>query len=57
MSKRFSTTNGTSTNLSKPLTVGSVSYIKRNVGKMSLKAIANVLHRPISQVRKVADRV
>jgi hypothetical protein len=57
MSKRFSTVNGKSTRLTKSLTTGSVNYIARNVGRMSLKAIANVLHRPVSQVRKVVDKV
>jgi len=46
--------SGTSTRNGKPLTRGSVNYIARNAGKMSTKAIASVLHRPVQTVKSVA---
>lgn len=47
-------TTGTVTRNGKPLTQGSVNFIARNAGKMTTKAIASVLHRPIQTVKSVA---
>jgi hypothetical protein len=54
---RFSRKNGMRTNLSKPMTIGSYLYIERNFNKMTMKNMANVLHRPVSQVRKAARQL
>lgn len=55
--KRFSTTNGKATILTKPLTTGSYQFIYRNAGKMSAKSIANILHRPVQTVYAAARKI
>ena len=54
---RFSRTNGKSTNLKKPFTIGTYLFIERNAGKMTAKNIAAVLHRPVSQVHTAARKL
>jgi hypothetical protein len=54
--ERLSDVNGKATKLGKPLTQGSVDFILRNAGKLSGRAIANILHRPIKTVQSVASR-
>lgn len=51
-----SKSNGTATRRNKKLTSGSVSFIVKNAGKMSGRAIANILHRPLKTVQSVASR-
>ena len=46
--------SGTATRSGKPLTQGSVNFIARNAGKMTTKAMASVLHRPVQTVKSVA---
>lgn len=53
---RFSRTNGKATRLSKPFTTGSVMFVINNAGKITAKNIAEILHRPVSQVRTVARK-
>lgn len=48
--------NGTATKSGKKLTKGSVDFIIANAGKLSGRAIANILHRPIKTVQSVAHR-
>lgn len=55
--KRFSSTNGMATVLTKPLTFGSYNYIAANAGYMTAKSIANVLHRPVTQVYAAARKL
>lgn len=45
---------GKNTRNGKRLTQGSVEFIARNAGKMSTKAMASVLHRPVQTVKSVA---
>jgi hypothetical protein len=51
-----STKNGTATRRNKKLTKGSVNFIVKNAGKLSGRAIANILHRPLKTVQSVAHR-
>lgn len=56
MSKRFSTVNGMATKINKPFTLGSVRFIKRNAKRLTLRAIAAILHRTPNSVRSIARR-
>ena len=55
--KRFSRVNGMSTKLNKPFTAGSYAYIADKAGELTAQAIANVLHRPVGQVRVAARKL
>lgn len=54
---RFSRTNGKATKLNKPFTGGTFAFIARKAGKMTAKNIANVLHRPVTQVYTAARKM
>jgi len=56
MSTRFSKINGMATKIGKPYTLGSINFIKRNASKLTLKAIAAILHRTTHSVRSIARR-
>lgn len=45
------TTNG------KPFTTGSLTFIRKNAGKIPAKSIANILHRPVQAVQAQARKL
>jgi hypothetical protein len=54
--QRFSNVNGMATKSGKKLTKGSVNFILSKAGKLSGRAIANILHRPLKTVQSVASK-
>jgi DNA-binding transcriptional regulator YiaG len=54
--KRLSNVNGKATNVRKPYTPGSISFIRRKAKSLSVVAIANILHRSVRSVRNVAAK-
>jgi hypothetical protein len=54
--RRLSDVNGMATKLSKKLTKNTVRFILEKAGTMSAQSIANIIHRPLSTVRTVAQR-
>lgn len=47
----------TETRLGKKFTEGSVSFIRKNAGKMTAKKMASVLHRTTKSVRRKAEKL